>query len=107
MQGNDACGINKSTGSPLANFNVASASFPLGNFNISQVTAVRYAFRDYPCCPGINRQTVPCPLASCPIQGYNSTLPAVPFIAKVVGGTCTWISAQHGGFSSVREEVTI
>merc|ERR1712039_1004101 len=91
---NNACGINVTTGKPLPDFNVAKAKLPLGNYNTSSVTAIRYAFRDYPCCPGIDRSAVPCPLGSCPLQGYNSTLPAVPFVAKIVAGQCVWISTQ-------------
>ena len=28
-----------------------------------------------PCCPGIDRDALPCPPNSCPIRGWNSTLP--------------------------------
>lgn len=96
VKGNKQCGIDQKSGTPLKDFNVASAGLPLGGFNASAVTAIRYAFRDNPCCPGVERQAMPCPVASCPIQSYNASLPAVPFLAKVVGGQCTWISTQDG-----------
>jgi len=96
MRGNKPCGVDKTTGAPLPGFNVAIADLPLGSYNASQITAVRYAFRDDPCCPGVNRDAAPCPPASCPIQGYNSSLPAVPFIGKVENGACTWLSVNGG-----------
>jgi len=92
VTGNAACGVNATTGTPLPGFNTASASLPLGKLQAANVTAVRYAFRDNPCCPGIDRGVAPCPPASCPLQGYNSTLPAVPFVAKIENGSCTWMS---------------
>ena len=73
----------------------AKAALPLGGANVSHVTGVRYAFRDDPCCPGIDRSVMPCPPASCPISAYNSTLPAVPFVARIEGGKCTWISTSE------------
>lgn len=94
VQGPTACGINVTTGKPLPDFNVAKAQLPLGAFNASSVTGIRYAIRDNPCCAGVHRSSVPCPLSSCPLQGYNSTLPAVPFMAKVVDGQCVWMSTQ-------------
>ena len=90
--GHTACGVNVTTNVPLPGFNVAVATLPLGNFNVDNVTAIRYAFRDQPCCPGVSRGVVPCPPVSCPLMSYNATLPAVPFVAKVVKGTCTWMS---------------
>eukprot|EP00928_Gymnodinium_smaydae_P062080 TRINITY_DN46016_c0_g1_i1.p1 TRINITY_DN46016_c0_g1~~TRINITY_DN46016_c0_g1_i1.p1 ORF type:complete len:801 (-),score=129.37 TRINITY_DN46016_c0_g1_i1:4-2379(-) len=94
VSGNKVCGLDPATGQPLPDFNVALASLPLGAFNASEVTAVRYAFRDRPCCPGVNKDVVPCPPASCPLQNYNSTLPAVPFVARIQGGACSWISTD-------------
>lgn len=49
------------------------------------VTGVRYAWSEAPCCGGnSDRQVLPCPVNSCPISTFNSTLPAVPFNAKIV-----------------------
>jgi hypothetical protein len=98
VTGNKECtqAVNSTTGERKAGWNIVSASLPLGNLNASSITAVRYAFRDDPCCPGIDRSVVPCPPGSCPIQGYNSTLPAVPFVATIKGGKCTWISSSDG-----------
>ena len=92
IEGNKACGVNTTTGQPLANFNIATATLPLGRLQVANVTGLRYAFRDYPCCPGVSRDVIPCPPASCPLGGYNSSLPAVPFVATIVGGSCKWIS---------------
>ena len=58
------------------------------------ITAVRYAWGENPCCPGMNRNTLPCPPNSCPIQTFNSTMPAVPFWATIVDGKCSWISTK-------------
>lgn len=107
VKGNLPCGIDASTGQLSPKFHSANAILPLGTVNVSRITGLRYAFRDEPCCPNINRDAVPCPPGSCPIQGYNSTLPAVPFIAKVEGGQCTWISTQGGGTAASFEKVSI
>lgn len=49
-------------------------------------TGVRYAWAEHPCCGGQppSDNILPCPVNSCPISTYNSTLPAVPFSAKLV-----------------------
>ena len=44
----------------------------------SFITGVRYAWSAAPCCPTIDRGSLPCPPNSCPIRGWNSTLPANP-----------------------------
>lgn len=50
-----------------------------------RVTGVRYAWAEEPCCGGnTDTNTLPCPVNSCPISTWNSTLPAVPFSAGVV-----------------------
>lgn len=46
-------------------------------------TAIRYAWGDYPCCPGLNASTAFCPPASCPIVSSASKEPAVPFWAYI------------------------
>jgi len=51
-------------------------------------TAVRYAWGDYACCPGMNASTFFCPPTSCPIVTSASAEPAVPFWAAIVGGKC-------------------
>ena len=61
----------------------------------ANITGVRYAWGENPCCPSFNRQVVPCPPNSCPIQSFNSTLPAVPFWATIgKDGRCDFISTQ-------------
>ena len=87
-----ACGRNSTTGERLEGWNVASAALPLGALNASQITAVRYGWSEDPCCPGADRTLTPCPPGSCPIQSHKSTLPAVPFLARIRGGKCDWNS---------------
>jgi len=96
MAGNGACNINSTTGERKQGWNRASAALPIPPTPAFDVTGLRYAFGDDPCCPNVNRGVVPCPPGSCPIKGYNSTLPAVPFVATVRHGNCTWISTTGG-----------
>ena len=43
------------------------------------ITGVRYAWAESPCCGGnLGNNIIPCPVNSCPISTFNSTLPAVP-----------------------------
>eukprot|EP01065_Artemidia_motanka_P052926 TRINITY_DN9682_c0_g2_i1.p1 TRINITY_DN9682_c0_g2~~TRINITY_DN9682_c0_g2_i1.p1 ORF type:complete len:756 (+),score=170.88 TRINITY_DN9682_c0_g2_i1:110-2269(+) len=58
------------------------------------ITGVRYAWSAAPCCPGIDRNQYPCAPNSCPIRGYNSTLPANPFYAEIVNGRCRCTAPQ-------------
>ena len=60
------------------------AACTLGDF----ITGIRYAWSASPCCPTVDRNSYPCPPNSCPIRGWNSTLPANPFYADIVGGKC-------------------
>jgi len=58
---------------------------------------VRYAWQDVPCCGGIDGFEVgdaPCPMASCPLKGSPSRLPAMPFMASIVDGKCACTSPQ-------------
>ena len=52
------------------------------------IDGVRYAWADYPCCPGQNASTAFCPSAACPIITSGSAEPAVPFYASIEGGRC-------------------
>ena len=61
------------------------ATLPAGSAN---PTAVRYAWGDYACCPGMAAATFFCPPSSCPILTSGSQEPAVPFWAAIVGGKC-------------------
>ena len=55
----------------------------------STLTAVRYAWADQPCCPGLDKETGFCPPAACPIVTAATKEPAVPFWARIVeGGRC-------------------
>lgn len=72
-------------------------------------TGVRYAWAEHSCCGGQppSDNILPCPVNSCPISTYNSTLPAVPFSAKLVWtnetanglGACRCAEPQHCGGS--------
>jgi hypothetical protein len=68
-------------------------------------TGVRYAWASAPCCPLTDMTSTPCPPNSCPVQSFNSTLPAAPFIAQVrylgqrrekEGGTAERAGADDG-----------
>ena len=98
--GQAMCSQNTTTGARLADWNNVTLIIPL-NLNIMRnVTAIRYAWGENPCCPSVNRLVVPCPPLSCPIQSFNSTLPAVPFWATFSFNTttntggCHWVSTQ-------------
>lgn len=54
----------------------------------STPTAIRYAWGNYPCCPGLDPETAFCPSAACPIATSVTKEPAVPFWAKIVNGRC-------------------
>lgn len=53
-----------------------------------ELTGVRYAWRDYPCCGSLDRSETPCPPMSCPLLTNSTREPAVPFIAQIIGGVC-------------------
>ena len=61
------------------------------------ISGIRYAWGSQPCCPLVDRNSIPCPPNSCPIRAYNSTLPAAPFMAKIVGGVCKCTPPQFCG----------
>ena len=95
---------------PLLSFSHARnvASEPCLNSTASLRSSVRKlpccavfaadAWAGNPCCPSVNRFAIPCPPNSCPIQTWNSTLPAVPFWASIDSrsGNCTWVSTEGG-----------
>ena len=76
----------------------ASLSTSFGADITPFITGVRYGWGGNPCCPTVNRAIIPCPPNACPIQTWNSTLPAVPFWATIDGdsGNCSWISTKGG-----------
>lgn len=91
------CGFNQTTSERLQGWNVALAALPLERSNTTDITAIRYAWNEDPCCPGVDRTLAPCPPNSCPLQGYRSRLPAVPFLARVAAnGSCDWNSINDG-----------
>ena len=69
----------------VVNATAVSATLPPG---VGTPTAVRYAWGDYSCCPGMQESTFFCPPTSCPIVTSLSTEPAVPFWAAIVDGKC-------------------
>lgn len=56
--------------------------------NSGTPTAVRYAWGDYVCCPGMDEATFFCPPSSCPIVTSATKEPAVPFWAVLENGKC-------------------
>ena len=55
--------------------------------------AIRYGWAG-DCCSERPPTSDPCPIASCPLMGKTSGLPANPFIAKIVGGKCKCLPPQ-------------
>ncbi|KAJ9456122.1 hypothetical protein DIPPA_18274 [Diplonema papillatum] len=57
------------------------------------VYGVRYMWGGF-CCDGRPPTSDPCPVASCPLKGSPSQLPANPFVAKIVNGKCSCVAPQ-------------
>jgi hypothetical protein len=58
------------------------------------IFAIRYDWTG-DCCSENPPTSKPCPLASCPIMGSNSMLPANPFVAHITSeGKCKCIAPQ-------------
>ena len=74
------------------NYNVVTVS--AGIDASANITGIRWAWGDNPCCPRLSRSMVPCPVNSCGIGTVNSSLPAVPFVARIVGGRCKCLPPQ-------------
>lgn len=68
------------------NATAVAAVLPAG---VGVPTAVRYAWGNYPCCPGQNASTAFCPPGACPIVTSVTREPAVPFWAAIVEGKCS------------------
>jgi hypothetical protein len=70
------------------NATAVAATLPPGS---PTPTAIRYAWGDYVCCPGMNATTFFCPPAACPLVTSATAEPAVPFWAAVdaATGRCT------------------
>ena len=79
-----ASGWAYTTALAAVNATAVAAAVPAG----AAPTAVRYAWGDYACCPGLPQETFFCPPSSCPIATSVSGEPAVPFWAAIVGGKC-------------------
>jgi hypothetical protein len=73
----------------VINTTAIAVTIPAG---VDTPTAVRYAWGDYPCCPGIDLPGRAygkfCPPAACPIVSETTEEPAVPFFAYIEGGKC-------------------
>ena len=87
-----ACNVDQHWCEPTTNTVMASVPPSVA----SLITGIRYAWGENPCCPSVNRFSIGCPPNSCPIQTYNTTLPAVPFWATVdpATGQCSWVSTS-------------
>jgi hypothetical protein len=72
-------------GLQAVNATSVAAVLPAGG---SPPDAVRYAWADSPCCPGLEASTYFCPPEACPIVTTTDKEPAVPFYAFIVGGKC-------------------
>lgn len=55
--------------------------------------AIRYAWTG-DCCSEDPPTSDPCPLASCPVMGTQSNLPANPFVARIEDGKCKCVAPQ-------------
>ena len=54
-----------------------------------RVTGIRYAWQEDPCCKGIQRGLMPCPVNNCPLHTKTTLLPAAPFEASIdENGVC-------------------
>eukprot|EP00729_Bicosta_minor_P010417 gene10417-25194_t len=65
--------------------------------DLSRTKGVAYGIRygwTGDCCDAIPKTSDPCPIASCPIMGSTSNLPANPFVAHIVGGKCKCLAPQ-------------
>jgi hypothetical protein len=61
----------------------------------AQIYGIRYAMADETCCAHYAPSSNPCPVASCPLMGRASRLPANPFMAHIVDGKCVCIPPQQ------------
>ena len=59
------------------------------------IFGIRYAMEDATCCQHYAPSSEPCAVASCPLMGRASRLPANPFMARVVGGRCVCMPPQE------------
>lgn len=92
--GSGACSWNYTSSTKLAGWDEVHIPLPGFGSLVNNLTAVRYGWGGNPCCPGVNRFMIPCPPNSCPIQTFNSSLPAPPFWATIASGKCDWISTK-------------
>ena len=58
------------------------------------VFGIRYAMEDATCCQHYAPTSEPCAVASCPLMGRASRLPANPFMAHIVEGRCVCMPPQ-------------
>eukprot|EP01083_Nonionella_stella_P016835 46991_1 len=73
----------------------ASVTVDVTEFNGLNVTGVRYAWSDSPCCGELDKKTSPCPMNSCPIVTSKSRLPAPPIWAMIdKNGKCQCYAPQ-------------
>eukprot|EP01050_Picozoa_sp_SAG11_P011914 SAG11_NODE_1295_length_5275_cov_3.069165_4_plen_144_part_00 len=74
---------------------LSTTSVTIEKLPVGDVTGVRYAWGDNPCCGDNDRSLEPCPPMSCPLLTKNSHEPAVPFEAELVAGKCSCTLPQQ------------
>eukprot|EP01060_Flectonema_neradi_P030374 TRINITY_DN4390_c0_g1_i3.p1 TRINITY_DN4390_c0_g1~~TRINITY_DN4390_c0_g1_i3.p1 ORF type:complete len:608 (+),score=103.46 TRINITY_DN4390_c0_g1_i3:60-1883(+) len=83
---------------PMVNISVSGPNSIVADVSEwgDQVFGVRYAFfTSGGCCSKNARTSGPCPIASCPLKASGvGSLPANPFIARIVNGKCKCLSPQ-------------
>jgi len=63
-----------------------------GDWEDSDITGLRWAWRDVPCCPNFNRNIQFCYPNACGFYIKESGLPMPPFWVKIVDGKCQQMS---------------
>ena len=75
--------------------NVNVSGFIMDNDEImTEITGIRYAWEDYPCCGNLDITHHPCPMNLCPIITSKTRLPAIPFMADIVHNKCQCYDPQ-------------
>lgn len=78
----------------IAEATTNSITVDLARAGGAKIYGVRYAMADENCCAHYAPTSGPCPVASCPLMGKASRLPANPFMAHIKGGKCVCIPPQ-------------
>ena len=78
----------------VAEASATSITVDLTRAGGAAIYGLRYAMADETCCAHYAPTSGPCPVASCPLMGRASRLPANPFMAHIVDGRCVCIPPQ-------------